>query len=107
MENDLDTDDEEDDLITLNGCGQVTQWRFPDTKICPVQNCRLLFGIRSDAMHHYKKRHAKVSILCPICEKPIISHKPSDFMRHFLRIHPNNETPFVFGARAKVTGVCN
>lgn len=105
---DDDSEDDENDLITLSGCRQVTQWRFPNTKSCPVISCRVLFGIRSDAIRHYKKRHAQTSILCPACKRPIVAQFPNQFLKHFTNIHPNTAIPFDFGTlvAAKVRAVC-
>lgn len=89
-----DESSDEDDLITLNGCNQITQWQFPaDIKHCPVQNCRAAFGIRSDAITHYKKRHANHSVLCSVCVKPIITHKIKDYLTHYERVHPSIPLP--------------
>ncbi|XP_055297156.1 uncharacterized protein LOC129565878 [Sitodiplosis mosellana] len=99
---DDDDDDDGDDLITLHGCGKTTHWRFPrDIKHCPVHTCRIQFGIRYDAINHYKKRHAKHSILCPICVKPICSQKPNEFVRHYRKVHPYQLLPYNMVARSK------
>lgn len=97
----VDKDDESDgeweknDLITLNGCKKITYWRFPQNiTYCPVRFCKLMFGIRSDAIFHYRKKHADHSILCQICYKPIIAQRPCDFVRHYRRMHPGMEVPF-------------
>lgn len=50
-------DDSEDDLILLSGLDCVTKWRFPQAiKYCPLPNCLLLFGVRSDAITHFRKK---------------------------------------------------
>ncbi|XP_055296597.1 zinc finger protein 271-like [Sitodiplosis mosellana] len=94
--------DAEDDLITLNGCGVQTVWRFPtDLKHCPNLRCGLEFGVRSDVIVHYKKCHASHSILCPICDKPISAQSSKDFKSHHKKIHPNEELPYDLGAKRK------
>lgn len=76
-------------MITLNGCGIVTQWRFPKgSKKCPVGNCRKIFKVRSDAIAHYKKRHAMDAILCEICDKPISTKTYRYFIKHNRLKHP-------------------
>lgn len=96
-----ESEDEEDDLIILNGCGRITQWRFPPSlKHCPVHRCGVEFGVRSDAIRHYRKRHAKRAILCPICDKPISCSNRSSrsFKRHYKGVHPNEKLPYDFSA---------
>lgn len=93
-------DSEVDDLITLNGCGYITQWRFPrDLKQCPTRFCRKVFESRSSAIAHYQETHSH-SILCEICNKPIAlngGHSPSNFIDHHRRMHPNTKNPYDFG----------
>lgn len=97
------SDEEENDLITLSGCGQTTYWRFPqDLKHCPVQSCRIQFGVRSDAINHYQKRHAIYSLLCPICVKPICAQRKYDFQTHFAKVHPMEEMPYDLDAKRQV-----
>lgn len=89
------SDNEVDDTITLRGCGQVTQWRFPKKiKCCPVRSCSTQFEHRSKAISHYRKHHAKNYIFCSICEKPIATTYPQDFVRHYDIKHPGIEVPF-------------
>lgn len=88
-------DDEANDIITLHGCGQVTYWPFPqDQKHCPVLRCPAEFRVRSDAIDHYKRRHANYSILCPICVKPVCAQSLRDFRLHYENNHPNKELPY-------------
>lgn len=90
-------EDKDNDLITLSGCGRITQWRSPKNLTqCPLRNCRLQFGVRSDAIAHYKRRHAIGSILCSICYKPIRASGPMYFRRHFKRKHPYSIMPVGF-----------
>lgn len=92
-----DNEDEVDDLITLKACGITTQWKFPaGLKNCPVMSCRVLFGVRSDAITHYIKKHASHSILCKECNKPIITHYLKDFKKHYNNVHPKLKIPFDF-----------
>lgn len=88
-------DFEEEDWITLSGGGHITQWRFPKySSACPVLGCRIQFRNRSEAIAHYKERHAMNAILCSICDKPIrIDTKPNGFIDHYQRLHPNVNLP--------------
>lgn len=105
-END-DNDDEsdnnaDDDIITLNGCGITTKWRLPAGCLkCPVLNCQQSFEKRSNLVCHYKENHAKRSILCKICDKPLRVSKntPTDYINHYNRLHPNHNIPFNFANR--------
>lgn len=95
-------EDNDDDLITLNGCGQITQWRFPKgMERCPLISCQELFDDRSEAIDHYKMQHAKKSILCYVCDIPIYTYSSKDFEAHFRRMHPDAEIPFQFNGRIK------
>lgn len=89
----------EEEMVTLYGCGQATKWHFPNITRCPVHLCDARFGTRSDAIRHYKRCHASHSILCPICDKPIISQSPCVFVRHFKRLHPGVKVPFGMGSQ--------
>lgn len=87
----------DDELITLSGCNQITEWKFPaNLKRCPVIRCGLKFKKRSHAISHYKLQHAQKSILCLLCNKPISAQSTNDFIRHYIRIHPGTEIPYVF-----------
>lgn len=90
----------EDDLITLNGCGKITHWQFPGRQThCPIETCGAAFGTSSDAIQHYKKEHSNNSIFCYLCEKPILVNHSADFMRHYRQKHPGQESPFSFDER--------
>ncbi|XP_031628229.1 uncharacterized protein LOC116344008 isoform X3 [Contarinia nasturtii] len=91
----IDEENDFDDLITLNSNGIETQWRFPpNMNYCPVLNCRIQFGIRYDAVQHYKKRHANQAILCNICNKPISTKSTYEFKKHYSKLHPNTDLPY-------------
>ncbi|XP_031628317.1 uncharacterized protein LOC116344075 isoform X2 [Contarinia nasturtii] len=91
----------EDDLITLNGCGIQTKWRYPkNIKHCIVLRCDSKFGTHKKAIDHYKEQHAEKSILCPICIKPIVSKDQKPFIRHYERVHPTEQIPY-FHNKAK------
>lgn len=98
-------DDEQEDLIELHGCGLTTYWKFPkNVKNCPVHRCRANFGVRSDAIRHYRNYHANRAILCPICVKPILCANRSFFniKDHYNRVHPNEELPYDFSAKTNL-----
>lgn len=87
----LNKDDE--DLITLYGCGRITKWKFPTNQTrclaCPSESVQ-----RSSLIAHYKECHAKTSILCPICVKPICAREKKNFKKHYQRMHPNERIPY-------------
>lgn len=92
-----------EDLITLTGCGYITQWRFPQNQQqCPNNLCRADFESRSEAIVHYQERHADHMILCDICNKPIALgikagiQSPVNFTNHYKRMHPNTEISYDF-----------
>lgn len=86
------------DLITLNGCGIQTYWKFPKgIKRCPVLRCNFSSDEHAEVITHYKEKHANRSILCEICKKPIYSNDRKDFRRHFQRMHPNVKVPHGLG----------
>lgn len=88
-------EDEVDDLITLRGCGRITQWRFPsDITRCPVHRCPHTFHSRAKAINHYKEKHANYAILCPICEKPIAAHSKHGFISHYEKWHAYQKVPY-------------
>ena len=101
-----DANDEIDDLITLNGCGYITQWRFPrNQQQCPKHLCRQEFKSRAAAISHYQEKHANDAILCEICDKPIATGKIKrlrhlSFLDHYKRLHPNTKIPYDFGDQA-------
>lgn len=86
--------DKEDDLITLSGCGQQTQWRFPpELTRCPVSNCKKKFGIRAHAIAHYRGLHAKYAVFCSICNGPVSAKDIRTFSQHYDKRHPDEEKP--------------
>lgn len=87
----LSDSDDEDDLITLHGGGQITQFKLPKTieRKCPVWNCRMEFGIRSDVLSHFKKRHTLDHFYCKHCDKAIFARNQNDFYKHSRKAHPN------------------
>lgn len=93
----VDESDSDDDLITLCGLGRVTEWRFPLIKYCPVPTCRLLFGVRSDAIVHYRKRHSADTICCVICGKPITT---SELELHYQQKHPDADISMNFDRKS-------
>lgn len=87
-------DSEVDDLIILNGCGQMTKWRFPQNLTrCPVKRCVQKFQSRTTAINHYKHRHARNSAFCSICDGPFSAKDRSAFNRHYRDMHPNVKLP--------------
>lgn len=85
-----------DDLIVLGGCGLKFTWRFPQSTQCPVKNCKIQFGKRSDAIDHYKVNHAKKTTLCPACNSPILMRSFGDIAFHYRKRHPNKDLPLCF-----------
>lgn len=81
-------------LITLKGCGQFTQWHFPNTKRCPVMRCSLTFNTRLAAMNHYTKKHAPNAIFCPMCNKPVAACTIKVLKMHYQKKHPGKQIPF-------------
>lgn len=87
-----------DDLILLGGCGQITQWQFPEELAqCPVEKCGIPFIVRSDAIIHYKNHHADKSIYCSICDWPIYAERSKDFKEHYYTKHPDVDFELNFG----------
>lgn len=96
-----------DDLILLEGCGQLTQWKFPaELKMCPVKKCGLQFTVRMDAITHYKNLHAKDSVLCSICDVPIYAERLKDFEKHYHALHPDVDFKLKFDGNTTQV-VCN
>lgn len=83
-------------MIVLSGYGLKFTWQFPESTRCPVKNCRKQFGIRSDAIVHYKRRHAEKSTLCPACNTPKLVRRFSDMSHHYKNVHPNLPLPSYF-----------
>lgn len=81
-----------DDLVELNGLNTKTLWKFPSclTK-CP--ECSAEFDSRSDIIAHYKEEHSADTILCHLCDWPILG---TNFQMHFRLLHPNDANPFHF-----------
>lgn len=90
---DSENGEEDNDLITLTGCGQITQWRFPQTTRCPLRNCRADPGFRSLTIDHYRKRHAKNFTLCALCDKPVSAKQIWSVILHYRTKHPNDQLP--------------
>lgn len=89
-------------MIVLNGCGMRIMWQFPPRIThCPVKCCFKRFGVRSDAIVHYKENHAERSTLCPICNSPVIMRRFGDINDHYKRRHPNSDLPSYFAGLAK------
>lgn len=89
----VNENNEEDDLIQLSGCGQITTFRFPNTTRCPAYNCKVDSGFRARAIAHYKRKHAKDHIFCDECQRPV-GVKCVDFLlTHYTVNHPNAELP--------------
>lgn len=96
--------DKDNDLITLGGCGRITQWRYPNNLMqCPNVKCCKEFETRSNAIAHFKELHAKDAILCSICQKPIAAQYESVFIRHWERKHPQMKMPYGFGTAPNQT----
>lgn len=85
-----------DDMIVLSALGLKFTWQFPNTTNCPVKNCQKQFGVRSDAIVHYKKKHAAKSTLCPLCNKPKLVRRPGDIAYHYTNVHPKFDLPSYF-----------
>lgn len=92
-------------MITLSGCGRTTYWRFPQhTNICPVQRCWIKFSVRSDAIDHYKKKHARHAILCPLCVRPISAPGLKYFKNHYKSVHETEKKlPYGFSSDIEPT----
>lgn len=99
--------DEIDDLIILNGCGYLTQWRFPTNQNqCPMHLCKEVFKSRSAAISHYREQHANHAVLCDVCNKPIaIGRNLSNIINHYKRMHPNAKYPYESGNETEKTEV--
>lgn len=92
---DDENDGRADDLITLSTLGLTTHWRWPKhRKRCPVAKCCLEFVKRSDAIEHYSTLHAKGSVFCSPCNKPLRISCRRDFQLHHATFHPNEINPF-------------
>lgn len=85
--------DEQDDLITLSGCDEISEWRFPQMSQCPLYSCNKDLGVRSLAISHFKYRHAKNSVFCSECDKPIGAKSLHTYFTHYTKRHPNAKLP--------------
>lgn len=90
------TENSKNDTITL---GELTEyenaeWQFPDTVRCPYRSCSRIFDTRSNTIEHYRKTHAKHSVLCKICNYPLMLMKGAHhFKSHYMRKHPSMPPP--------------
>lgn len=97
MEGNEAEDDDIDDLITLDACGQITKYRFPQNVTrCPIVQCKESFEFRSAGIEHFKEKHAKTLIMCPICIKPVSAPTVDRFVHHCRDKHPQEKIPFDF-----------
>lgn len=90
---DDDDDDSEDDLILLTGLDSYCKFRFPLIKYCPLPSCLVIFGVRSDAIAHFRKKHSANAVLCPVCKKPLLV---PEIELHYQQTHPNHDIPINF-----------
>lgn len=89
-----DDDDTDDDLIILSGLDTVTEYRFPPAiKYCPISTCRLLFGVRSDVITHFRRKHSSNTVCCVLCKNPV---PVAEFEVHFQEEHPNDDISLNF-----------
>lgn len=73
---------------------EISVWKFPNTKICPLRSCALVCETRDLTIKHYKEEHAKHSALCKICKYPLMLLKGAHhFLTHFARKHPGMPAP--------------
>lgn len=79
--------------------GELTEyenkvWQFADTKRCPVRSCGILFATRAKAIAHYRENHAQHSVLCVICNYPLMLLTAAHHLDgHYRRKHPGVEPP--------------
>lgn len=96
--------DEGDGWITLRGCGKITYWLFPlQLTRCPVRYCHSKCETRSEAIAHYKVKHANTSILCRECNLPVCANNLSTFEEHYRNKHEHAEAPCPFDQTKKLT----
>lgn len=76
-----------DDIITLEGCNQKIQYKFPDVTQCPLELCRRELGDRAAALLHFKNRHAKNALYCSKCDSPIEVYRQDELEEHNRRVH--------------------
>lgn len=82
------------------------KWIFPANLVkCPVKGCIAVSGRnRSVLKAHYREVHAKTSVLCELCNKPIATRNRSEaVIVHYRSQHPNAPIPFVDSRKAKCT----
>lgn len=97
-------DDNDENVIVLEGFGQITKWRFPeDIKTCPMLRCDYSFSTHSACRNHFKKVHAKKTVCCPECKKIYVASSPHNFLNHFQNAHPKSRMPFNFGEASTST----
>lgn len=53
----------------------------------------VIFGVRSDAITHFKKKHSANAVLCPICKNPILV---PEIGLHYQELHPKDDIPINF-----------
>lgn len=98
LQSESDSEDDDNgkdaDLITLNGSGVTTTWRFPDVNICPKKWCSQKFRSRSKAILHYKNQHADYMVLCPLCDQPVTGRSKEAFIQHYEKMHPYQPIPY-------------
>lgn len=86
--------DSENELITLTGGNEITQWSFPKhIKNCPADNCGMQFGVRFDVIVHYKKRHTMNHFYCAKCDNVISTSHHKDLDEHYYKTHPSKKLP--------------
>lgn len=83
---------DEDDMITLNG---GAKWQFPkDMEFCPECGPGGVDLVRSELIAHFKKNHARYTIMCQLCNHTIsIQKDPNNFIKHYKEVHPDIEPP--------------
>lgn len=88
----------------MTGCDQISQWRFPNTlKQCPIRDCRKKFQLRTNAIAHFKKNHAKKSVFCRLCDKPLEFRDMHHFEQHYRNFHPMAALPFDFDMHKEIS----
>lgn len=68
-------------------------WRFPNTKQCPLKECKLSCSSRSVAFAHFHMHHAEISMICTICDELFLVLNPLNLLRHCQIEHPNERPP--------------
>lgn len=89
-DDDDDDNDADDNVIKLKGAGMITYWQLPtNLNRCPVSGCRMVLENNSALKQHYKRKHAKHSVLCEPCGYPLIARYLQNFQIHMKKTHPN------------------